>query len=159
MVRRYDGRGADRLTVAVATQLFRNLSEGDDRARLCRAFTRPVAVYDVHAEAGATVKFTLHGATVYNGIAGRPAVVIAAPRQRLRALPRVTVRWWTTGLTLLTGRCGRYLVRSVFDRDVRIHGLLLHPLIAARALAMLASPILTEEYQSDADAQTSVTAA
>ncbi|MCA4997887.1 hypothetical protein HWD35_24520 [Tsukamurella tyrosinosolvens] len=141
-VRRYDGRSAQKFTTAVAGLIYRNLAEGDDRARLVGGFARPVGIYEPVSGESCTVKFDKAGATVYNGIAGRPSVILGFERAGLRKLPALEVRWWTTPSSILLGRYGRMLLGGVLTRKTfRAHRALLHPLVAARFLAMLAPPV------------------
>ena len=135
----YDAHDTRGTANEVAALLERNCADVG-RARLSRAFNRPVAVFDPEHNDSATIAFRHTGATVYNGIAGRPVIVLECELNELNELAPVRVRRFSMAATLLLGRAGRAMLRAVAARRVRARDAVLHPLVVVRLLAILSPP-------------------
>lgn len=153
----YDAPGTRATANEVATLLERQCADAG-RARLSRAFHRPVALFDPEHNDSATIAFRDTGATVYNGIAGRPAIVLECALNELGELAPIKVRRFSVPASLLLGRAGSTLLRSVATRRVRGRDALLHPLVAVRLLAIL-SPSPDEAATDVIEPATAVSAA
>ena len=138
-VESYDADDTRATANEIVAVLERNCAEAG-RARLSRAFNRPVALFDPEHSDSATISFRDTGATVYNGIAGRPSVVVEYGLTELNELPPIKVRRFSVAASLLVGRAGAALLRSVAARRVRVRDAALHPLVVVRLLTILSPP-------------------
>ncbi|MET4167580.1 MULTISPECIES: hypothetical protein [Gordonia] len=132
----YDGNDTRITANKVAALLAHNCSDAG-RGRLGHGFTRPVALFDPKHNDSATIAFRDAGATVYNGIAGRPVVVLECA---LGELAPIKVRRFSVPATLLLGRAGTAMLRSLAGRRVRLRDAALHPLVVVRFLTILSPP-------------------
>ncbi|AZG46813.1 hypothetical protein [Gordonia insulae] len=158
-IERYDGRDTNAVAASVASLLRDNFHADPGRARLSRRLGRPVAIYDASSDDSATIDFRATGATVYNGIAGRPTIVVEREPESLRELPAIAVRRFSTAGTLLFTRTGAAILRAVLTGTVPVHRAVLHPLVTVRLLAILAPPTDPAHTEMSADPSTATSAA
>jgi hypothetical protein len=117
----------------VGRLLEANLNRDPHRVRLLRTSTVELTATD--ADVATTVTLRPGEATVANGAAGLAAhVSVEALAKDLMDLAAVPLR---LGMPDVLHRPGRSVVRRIVSRDVRVAGLLRHPVRVSRFLRLL----------------------
>jgi hypothetical protein len=110
-----------------------NVDRRPGLARLLRPSVVRLAATD--ADVGVTVRLAQGSAEIANGGAGiRAHVSVAAGAQDLMDLVAAPLR---LGLPDLLSGAGRSVVRRILSRDVRVSGMLRHPVRMSRFLRLL----------------------
>ncbi len=127
----YDGEQSNTLATSIAELLTRNLGHRDRRSRLVTTgLARTVAFYDPDTDLACTAKFEKRSATVYNGIAGRPSIVVVAAGSDLEQIPP------------------RQRALRTLRRSVSIRRMIFHPYASLRIVDALTPSVHAESASS-----------
>ncbi|WCT06035.1 hypothetical protein [Rhodococcus qingshengii] len=137
----------DRQTTSATSALGELLTERltcRQRAQIAASIGRVAALYDATSGLGCSIKFDQSRVTVYNGIVGKPAVVLQCSVDELDALGPEPAR---------DGRVS-HMIRGIYDGPIRalrarrnrwvtLGAVLAHPVLTGSVLALL-SPLTVE---------------
>ncbi|HZQ28531.1 MAG TPA: hypothetical protein VFA94_12600 [Acidimicrobiales bacterium] len=132
-----EGDDANGLATILGTLLGQNFENFPDRAAIARRMPRPAAVYSTDTGDLATVVFGADGATVHNGIVGRPSVTVHATVDQI--LDVAQLKMVGSGLVpagFFTKRGGRVLGDIARHRLV-VKGLVTHPVSSLQFIALI----------------------
>jgi hypothetical protein len=124
---------------ALVALLNQNVDRWPTRGRTARRIPRPVVVHDTDTDTAATVAFERDRATVYNDLAGRPSIIVAADTDRLRHLCRLRVAAGGLPPVGLGSGHGRHVIGQILNRQIRIKGLLCHLVTALQFLSLMST--------------------
>ncbi len=110
-----------------------NLDAHPERAALL-ASPATYAIVAPDVDVGMSIR--LHGGsvTIRNGVVGKPNIVIIADSDSLLGLSSVPLRF---GLPDATTKEGREVTRKLLKGELKVKGLLMHPLMLARLNRLL----------------------
>jgi len=133
----HDGDDANGVAHVVGTLLGQNLDRFPSRITLAHKMSRPVTIYSTDADSACSIVFGPDGAVVYNGLVGRPSVVVKATFEQILNVTQLRMR---AGGLLPVGFFtpeGRAVLREIITGKLIIKGLLLHPVTALRTIALV----------------------
>ncbi|WAL49613.1 hypothetical protein [Rhodococcus pyridinivorans] len=133
----YDEADANHIATVVATLLSQNLENFPDRIAIARKLTRPVSIISTATDSACTVVFGEHAAAVYNGILGRPNVILIGVDDHLNDISPLPMK--TGGLAPIgfLRAPGRRALKSILSRKLVVKGLLTHTVSTLRTFALL----------------------
>jgi len=132
-----DGSDANGIAGVVATLLSQNLETFPDRIRLARKLTRPVTISSTDIDSTCTVTCGSRAVTISNDVVGKPSVMVTATVEQILDLSQLKMK--ASGLLpvgFFTRRGGRVLA-AIATRNLRVRGLITHPVTALRVIALL----------------------
>jgi len=134
----YDDADANHIATVVATRLSQNLENFPDRIGIARKLTRPVSIISTATDSACTVVFGEHAAVVYNGILGRPNVILIGIDDHLNDIPSLPLKAGGLAPLGLLRAPGWRVLRCILSRKLVGKGLLTHTVSALRTFALLA---------------------
>jgi hypothetical protein len=132
-----DGSDANGIAGVVATLLRQNLETFPDRIRLARRLTRPVTISSTDIDSTCTVTCGSRAVTISNDVVGKPSVTVTATVEQILDLSQLKMK--ASGLLpvgFFTRRGGRVLA-AIATRNLKVRGLITHPVTALRVIALL----------------------
>ncbi|GAA1162898.1 hypothetical protein GCM10009606_45920 [Nocardioides aquiterrae] len=132
-----EGDEANGLASILAMLLGQNLEQYPDRIAIARRVRRPVAVYSTDTDTSATIVFGTDGATVHNGIVGRPSVTVMASVDQITDVSQLKMM----GAGLLPAgfftKRGLHVLGEIARHRLVVKGLLTHTATALRFIALV----------------------
>lgn len=133
----YDGAEANGVANILATLLQQNLQNFPERVSIARRMPRPVAVYSTDTDTAATIVFGKHDGTIYNGLVGRPSVLVKATVDQITDVSQLKM----VGAGLVpVGFFTQRGLRVLFDilrHQLVVKGLLKHTVTALQFIALV----------------------
>jgi len=132
-----DGPDANGIAGVVATLLTQNLETFPARVELARKLTRPVTISGVDIESTCTIDCSSRAVTISNDVVGRPSVTVKATVEQILDLSQLKMKG--SGL-LPVGfftRRGLRTLSAIATGDLKVQGLITHPVTALRVIALL----------------------
>lgn len=132
-----DGPDANGIAGVVATLLEQNLEEFPDRVALALKLTRPVTITGSDIDSTCTISCSSQDLTIANDIVGRPSVIVTATVEQILDLSQLKMK--AHGLLpvgFFTKR-GLRVLAAIAVGNLKVRGLLIHPVTALRVIALL----------------------
>ncbi|EHB56190.1 hypothetical protein MycrhDRAFT_3384 [Mycolicibacterium rhodesiae JS60] len=132
-----DGAEANGIAGVVATLLTQNFETFPERIRLARSLTRPVSVSGSDIDSTCTISCGPRAVTVFNDVVGQPSVTVTATVDQILDLSQL--KMMASGLVpvgFLTKR-GVGILSAIVSGNLKVRGLITHPITALRVIALL----------------------
>ncbi|GAA5117539.1 hypothetical protein [Haloechinothrix salitolerans] len=133
----YDGDEANGVANILAVLLEQNFVNFPNRIRIARRMPRPVAIYSTDTDTSATIVFAKDEAVIYNGIVGRPSVLVKATVDQITNVSQL--KMIGSGLIpvgFFTKR-GMGVLGQILAHKLVVKGLLTHTVTALQLIALL----------------------
>ncbi|WP_413768895.1 hypothetical protein [Rhodococcus pyridinivorans] len=134
----YDQADANPIATVVAPLLSQNLEKFPERIGIARKLTRPMSIISTATDSACTVIFGEHAAVVYNGILGRPNVILIGIDDHLNDLPQLPMKAGGLASLGFLRAPGRRVLKCILSRKLVGKGLLTHTVSTLRIFALLA---------------------
>ncbi|MGQ0615440.1 MAG: hypothetical protein ACT4PW_00360 [Acidimicrobiia bacterium] len=134
----YDGDNANGVSSILQTLLSQNFYNFPSRILIARRMPRPVAVYSFDAEDSSTLVFGMNKCTIYNGIVGRPSVIVKATVDQILDVSQL--KMYFSGLIplgLLGTKRGYDVLWEIAKHKLVVKGLILHPVTALQFIGLV----------------------
>lgn len=133
----YDGDDANGVANILATLLAQNFENFPKRVKIARRMPRPVAVYSTDTDTSATIVFSKDQATIYNGIAGRPSVIVKATVDQILDVSQLKmVGAGLIPVGFFTKR-GFKVLGQILVHKLVVKGLLTHTITSLQLIALV----------------------
>ncbi len=132
-----DGPDANGIAGVVATLLTQNFETFPKRIQLARTLTRPVTISGSDIDSTCTIGCGSRAVTISNDVVGKPAVTVSATVEQILDLSQLKMK--ASGL-LPTGfftKRGLRVLAAIASGNLRVRGLITHPITALRVIALL----------------------
>lgn len=132
-----DGDDAYGITQIVSILLEQNVNNIEGRTQICRRMPRPVAILNTDTDLACTISFGREGATIYNGIVGKPSIIVKATVDQITDVSQLkVVGSGLIPLGFFTKRGFRVLFQIAQTKLV-VRGLFIHPITALQLIGIL----------------------
>ena len=132
-----DESDANGIAGVVATLLTQNFETFPTRIELARKLTRPITISGSDIESTCTIRCGPRHATISNDVVGKPSVTVTATVEQILDLSQLKMK--ASGL-LPVGfftRRGLHILAAIATGNLRVQGLITHPITALRVIALL----------------------
>jgi len=133
----HDDENANGVASIVGALLGQNLESFPSRIKLARRMPRPIAIFSTDTDSACTVVFGSDSAVVFNDIIGRPSVTVVATVDQILDVSQLPMK--AGGLVpvgFFTKR-GLSVLGAILAHKLVVKGLLTHPVIALRTIALV----------------------
>ncbi|WP_319446888.1 MULTISPECIES: hypothetical protein [unclassified Mycobacterium] len=132
-----DGEVANGAAGILHMLLMQNFVNKPDLVKIARKMKRPVAIISTDTDESATLEFTRDGATIYNGIVGKPNVAVHATVDQILDVSQLKMKGGgLLPVGFFTRRGGKVLGQIAAHKLV-VKGLLSHTVASLRMIALL----------------------
>jgi len=128
------GADTDALAVMLADILEQNLKENPQRAKDFDALNIGVGIDVKGADVQLTLEFQGGKLTIHNGIAANPGLIVSTDMDTLMEVTNFQVKF---GLPYPFDETGLAVIKKLFRRELKIKGLLAHPLALLRVIKVI----------------------
>jgi hypothetical protein len=132
-----DGPDANGIAGVVATLLTQNFETFPTRIELARKLTRPITLSGTDIDSTCTIDCGSCAVTIFNDVVSNPAVTVTATVEQILDLTQLKMK--ASGLLpvgFFTKR-GRHVLAAIAGGNLRVRGLITHPITALRVIALL----------------------
>lgn len=139
LVTLHDEEIANGVAQLIWSLLNRNLDYYRSRISLACKMSRPIAIVNTATGNACTIVFGREGAVIYNDVVGRPAITVTATVDQILNLSQVRMSGRGLFPVGLSSTPGKRLLRDIRTQKVSLKGVLAHPLIGLRTIALLSA--------------------
>jgi len=136
-VAKHDGEQANGVADIVSMLLGQNFVSFPKRIKTAQRIRRPIGVYSTDTDTACTAVFGANGATVANGINGRPSVTVKATVDQILDVSQLEMK---AGGLLPVGffsKRGLKVLGEIATGKLVVRGLFVHPVTALRFIALV----------------------
>lgn len=122
----------------VSLVLQENLGDVEGRVEIARRMPRPISIIATDQNAAATLVFGKNDLTIYNGIVGRPSVVVSATIDEILEVTQLKmVGKGLIPVGLLFTKRGMKILLLILKHKLVVKGLILHPITVLQLIGIV----------------------
>lgn len=132
-----NGAEGNGIADVIAMLLTQNFESFPERVRLARMLTRPLSITSSDIDSTCTISCGPRAVTVFNGVVGEPTVAVTATVDQILDLSQLKMKAFGLLPVGFFTKRGLGILSAIATGNLRVQGLITHPITALRVIALL----------------------